>query len=430
VKLFPETPPPGPFRAGFWRSPLRGPWLTSLLGTLLLGFVVVVGLTGFLSHAAYNPDLLGNAIVAKDSDLGLLVFDWPTNPSWLYALNQGLHVTVGIITIPLLLAKLWSVIPRLFTWPPARGVRHAIERLSLLLLVGGALFEFATGVLNVQIYYPFGFNFVVAHYYGAWVFLAALTVHVGVKLTTIRGALRTHGALRPLRESLAQTRPETLPPGAEPGLIAAAPAEPTLSRRGLLALVGSAMGALAVSVAGQSIGGPLRATALLAPRRDTLDDGPNGFPVNKTARSASIKPEMVAPDRWRLTLVGPRRASLSRDDLLALPQHTEHLPIACVEGWSTTQAWTGVRVADLARMAGAGAGSSVLVESLQEKGVLRRASLSGDQWADERSLLALKVNGADLSMDHGFPARIIVPALPGVHNTKWVAKMTFGGGSA
>ena len=28
-------------------------------------------------------------------------------------------------------------------------------------------------------------------------------------------------------------------------------------------------------------------------------------------------------------------------------------------------------------------------------------------------------------MDHGYPARIIVPALPGVHNTKWVGQMTF-----
>ena len=40
-------------------------------------------------------------------------------------------------------------------------------------------------------------------------------------------------------------------------------------------------------------------------------------------------------------------------------------------------------------------------------------------------LLALKVNGADLSPDHGYPARIIVPALPGVHNTKWVGAIEF-----
>jgi DMSO/TMAO reductase YedYZ molybdopterin-dependent catalytic subunit len=35
------------------------------------------------------------------------------------------------------------------------------------------------------------------------------------------------------------------------------------------------------------------------------------------------------------------------------------------------------------------------------------------------------VNGEDLSLDHGFSARIIVPALPGVHNTKWVSKLAF-----
>ena len=44
---------------------------------------------------------------------------------------------------------------------------------------------------------------------------------------------------------------------------------------------------------------------------------------------------------------------------------------------------------------------------------------------DPDALLALKVNGEDLSMDHGFPARIIVPALPGVHNTKWVGSIEF-----
>lgn len=37
--------------------------------------------------------------------------------------------------------------------------------------------------------------------------------------------------------------------------------------------------------------------------------------------------------------------------------------------------------------------------------------------------LPLRVNGADLSPDHGFPARVMVPTLPGVHNTKWVREI-------
>ena len=63
--------PPGPFRPGFWRSPLRGPWLTSALGSILLVLIAIVATTGFLSHAAYMPDLGRNAIVPKDRDLPL-----------------------------------------------------------------------------------------------------------------------------------------------------------------------------------------------------------------------------------------------------------------------------------------------------------------------------------------------------------------------
>ena len=57
--------------------------------------------------------------------------------------------------------------------------------------------------------------------------------------------------------------------------------------------------------------------------------------------------------------------------------------------------------------------------------MLGQVTLNAAQATDPRSLLALRVNGADLSPNHGFPARIIVPALPGVHNTKWVKRLVF-----
>jgi DMSO/TMAO reductase YedYZ molybdopterin-dependent catalytic subunit len=147
--------------------------------------------------------------------------------------------------------------------------------------------------------------------------------------------------------------------------------------------------------------------------------------VNKTAQLAGITDADVT-DGWRLELVlGEESRSLSRADLLAMELRTERLPIACVEGWTSYQDWTGVRLRDLAALAGTQGEAHVLVESIQEGGAFRQATLNGGQISDDRSLLALKVNGADLSLDHGFPARVIVPALPGVHNTKWVRKMTF-----
>jgi DMSO/TMAO reductase YedYZ molybdopterin-dependent catalytic subunit len=84
-----------------------------------------------------------------------------------------------------------------------------------------------------------------------------------------------------------------------------------------------------------------------------------------------------------------------------------------------------VRLADLAAQAGAPAGFVAVAESLQRGGRFRQTTLGHAQASDERALLALRVNGADLSLDHGYPARLIVPALPGVHCTKWVSRLTF-----
>jgi len=419
----PPVPDAGPFRRSFWKSPLRGPWLASFLSSALLPLIVICSLTGFLSHAAYNPGLGENALF--DEGVDLYFFDWPTGPSWLYALTQGLHIITGLAAIPILLAKLWAVIPQLFERPSVRSLAHVLERIGLALLVGGSLFVFATGVINIQIYYPFGFSFVPGHYYGAFIFLAALAFHVATKVGVMRASFRERGVLRPLRDDLAHTEPEPDLEGRHTSApVAAAP--PTMSRRLLLGTVGVGSAALAVMGTGQVVGGPLRKLALLSPRGEEFGDGPNDFQVNKTAESAGIPMDEVGSN-WRLTLeVGEERgAVLTRDELLAMEQVTADLPIACVEGWSTTQSWTGVPLSVLARMAGAAEGSQMQVVSVQPAGVLNQATLTGDQVADEDSLLALKVNGADLSLDHGFPARIIVPALPGVHNTKWVEKMVF-----
>jgi DMSO/TMAO reductase YedYZ molybdopterin-dependent catalytic subunit len=114
----------------------------------------------------------------------------------------------------------------------------------------------------------------------------------------------------------------------------------------------------------------------------------------------------------------------SRAQLMALPQYTQELPIACVEGWSTTQTWTGVRVVDLARMVGV-QGDATLTSISLDHGNYGAATLAHEQVSDPRTLLALQVNGRPLPLDHGYPARIISPAVPGVHCTKWVTEMHF-----
>ena len=183
--------PRSPSSPAFWRSPLRGPWFTSVLGVVLLVGITVMFVTGLLSYAAYNPNLAPvNDKTPDKGILGFYLFSWPTHPVWLYRLTQGVHVTLGITLIPVLLAKLWSVVPKLFALPPARSLAHALERLSLLLLVGGALFEFVTGVLNIQLDYIFPGSFYTLHFYGAWVFIAAFVTHAVLRVPTALRNLR------------------------------------------------------------------------------------------------------------------------------------------------------------------------------------------------------------------------------------------------
>ncbi|MEW2402048.1 molybdopterin-dependent oxidoreductase [Streptomyces sp. NPDC046862] len=413
-----------PSSPGFWRSPLRGPWFTSVLGVVLLAGITVLFVTGLLSYAAYNPDL--SPVNDKTPDKGLLgfyLFAWPTDPYWLYRLTQGVHVTLGITLVPVLLAKLWSVVPKLFALPPARSLAHALERISLLLLVGGALFEFVTGVLNIQLDYVFPGSFYPLHFYGAWVFFAAFVVHV---------ALRAPAAVRNLRRAREGESPQE-ETGVQPEfpLVSPRPSEPTVSRRGGLWLVGGGSLLLFGTTVGQNVDGPLRRTALLAPHGGAdPGSGPNGFQINKTAASRGIVASETSEEAWRLVVQGRSgTVRLSRAELLELPLHSSALPIACVEGWSTSdQWWRGVRLRDLAALVGYDAEEApdVLVESLQRHGAFRRAALRANQVRDPRSLLALDVNGEPLTPDHGFPARVIAPAVPGVLNTKWVARMTFG----
>ena len=185
-------------------------------------------------------------------------------------------------------------------------------------------------------------------------------------------------------------------------------------------MVGAGSLAIVALTVGETIDG-LRRTALLGTRNASPGVGPNHFPVNHTAASVGVGPEQTG-ESWRLELVGALGSStLTRDYLLALPTVEATLSIACTEGWSTVQRWSGIRLADLAAVAGTPSPRSATLDTLDQSSV----QLAGTQVTAPESMLALRVNGADLSLDHGYPARVIVPSAPGTHNKKWMSRITF-----
>jgi DMSO/TMAO reductase YedYZ molybdopterin-dependent catalytic subunit len=192
-------------------------------------------------------------------------------------------------------------------------------------------------------------------------------------------------------------------------------------RRRFLATVFGVSALVTVFTVGQTFR-PLARLALLAPRRP--DVGPQGFPINRTAAAAGVVTTARDPS-YRLVVEGRvrRRLSLSIDDLAALPQHDATLPIACVEGWSASKRWTGIPVRELLRMAGAPEQAQVTVHSLQQRRAYKSSELDVAQAHDADTLLALRVEGEILHLDHGFPVRLIGPNRPGVLQTKWVTRL-------
>jgi hypothetical protein len=363
-----------------FRSPLRSDRLTSHLGIALGVTFAVCFLTGLLSHLIQHPPAW---------------FAWPSRPAGLYRFTQGLHVVTGLATVPLLGTKLWSVYPRLFRFPPVRSIAHAAERASVAVLVAAALFQVVGGVLNVARWYtPMPFFFTTGHYWVAWLAIGALLVHIGVQLPVVRAALA-----RPAR-----------------------PAGPDeVSRRLLLGGVAAAAGLITLTTAGQTVP-QLSGIALLARRRP--DSGPQGVPVNRTADAAGVRDRALDP-AYRLILIGPDgRTNLELSGLRAMAQYDAELPIACVEGWSATAVWGGVRLRDLVALTGADPDrAAVVVESLQEGGRYRTSVVAPPHVRDVSTLVALRLGGQPLHLDHGYPARLIAPNRPGVMQTKWLGRI-------
>jgi DMSO/TMAO reductase YedYZ molybdopterin-dependent catalytic subunit len=78
-----------------------------------------------------------------------------------------------------------------------------------------------------------------------------------------------------------------------------------------------------------------------------------------------------------------------------------------------------VAVRDILAAAGVAAGR-VEVVSREAVGRYRRSTLRGPVLTDPDTMLALRVDGDALTLDHGAPFRLIAPNRPGVLQTKWV----------
>ena len=133
---------------------------------------------------------------------------------------------------------------------------------------------------------------------------------------------------------------------------------------------------------------------------------------------------------WSVKVTGmvDREVSLTYNQLTALPIFEQYVTIACVSNevggdLVGNALWRGVHLRDVLAMAGVKAGATQIVgRSVDGFTVGFPTTWAMDPARDP--MIAVGMNGEPLPVEHGFPARLIVPGLYGyVSATKWLAEI-------
>jgi DMSO/TMAO reductase YedYZ molybdopterin-dependent catalytic subunit len=134
----------------------------------------------------------------------------------------------------------------------------------------------------------------------------------------------------------------------------------------------------------------------------------------------------VDPSNWRLRIHGmvAREITLTFNELLRRPLIEDYITLCCVSNpvggpYIGNAKWLGASLASLLRAAGIRSGASQLLCTSVDgftSGTPISVVMDGRD-----ALVAVAMNGSALPVEHGFPARLVVPGLYGyVSACKWV----------
>jgi DMSO/TMAO reductase YedYZ molybdopterin-dependent catalytic subunit len=195
--------------------------------------------------------------------------------------------------------------------------------------------------------------------------------------------------------------------------------------------------------------------------------GPTGAygeltPNDRMYVHSRARPPQIDRRTWRLSVIGDaltRPRSFTYDDLLAMPpvtltrtldcgancraffpklpaaaSETRWLPIGYTQwhfGAVGVAEWTGVRAKDVLAAAGVEAPVDVRFTALDviASPMFRSGTghysqvIAADKVLKDDTLLAYRMNGADLPIDHGFPLRLVVSGWGGNSFVKWLGEI-------
>ncbi len=144
----------------------------------------------------------------------------------------------------------------------------------------------------------------------------------------------------------------------------------------------------------------------------------------------ALRVPQLDPAQWSLRIHGmvEKEVTITWDELLAEDLVESWATLACVSNevggaLIGNALWLGLPTAALLARAGVEPGADMVLSSSSD-GFTAGTPLEALADPDRGSLLAVGMNGEPLPVEHGFPARLVVPGLYGyVSATKWVVDL-------
>jgi DMSO/TMAO reductase YedYZ molybdopterin-dependent catalytic subunit len=129
--------------------------------------------------------------------------------------------------------------------------------------------------------------------------------------------------------------------------------------------------------------------------------------------------------KWTLEVSGmvDRPLKLTLEELQKLPRITERVNHYCVEGWTAVEEWTGVRMRDLAGLAGAQPDAHYVdFQSFDDD---YHESWDIESAMHPQTIVVYAQDGHYLNPSWGAPARVYSPVKLGYKNTKYLTRIMF-----
>ncbi|RXA20155.1 oxidoreductase [Methanosarcina sp. MSH10X1] len=151
-------------------------------------------------------------------------------------------------------------------------------------------------------------------------------------------------------------------------------------------------------------------------------EGKTLTPIAQQRNNAIRGTQYIDREDYRLQVNGlvEKPLNLTYEEITALPQVSKVVELNCVEGWSFTAKWTGVRVADLFGESGAMKNATTVIFYSADG---YSTSLDRDYLLENDIILAYRLNDITLPPDRGFPLQLVAEDKYGYKWAKWIVRI-------